>query len=80
MVSITLSVPEETRKVMKRFPEVNWSGFIRKKIEQKASELEWKEEMLEKLKAEENLIEGEVELGREINEGIARRLKKEGLA
>ncbi len=80
MASITLSVPEETRKAMKRFPEMNWSGFIRKKIEQKASELEWKEEMLEKLKAEENIIESEVELGREINEGIARRLKKEGLA
>ena len=80
MASITLSVPEETRKVMKRFPEVNWSGFIRKTIAQKASELEWKEEMLKKLKAEESIIESEVELGREINAGIARRLKKEGLA
>ncbi len=80
MASITLSVPEEIRKVMKRFPEMNWSGFIRTKIEQKASELEWKEETLKKLDAEENLIESEVKFGRQINEGMAKRLRKEGLA
>ena len=39
MVSITLSVPQETREKMKEFSEVNWSGFVRKAIEQKTVDL-----------------------------------------
>ena len=49
MVSITLSVPEETRNKMKKFPEVNWSRLVRKTIEDKTKELSWKEEMLKQL-------------------------------
>ena len=33
MVSITLSVPEDVRHKMDMFPEINWSGFVRKSIE-----------------------------------------------
>jgi hypothetical protein len=40
MVSITLSVQEEIRELMKKHDELNWSGCIRKAIEQKANELE----------------------------------------
>ena len=54
MVSITLSVPEEVRKLMKDFPEVNWSGFIRKSLEEKARQLKLKEEMLKELEGEED--------------------------
>ena len=46
MVSITLSVPKEVRILMKKFPEVNWSGLIRKTIEEKARRLALKQELL----------------------------------
>lgn len=69
----------KTRDGMKRFPEINWSGFIRKKIEEKVKELAWKEEMLRKLKGEEADTEWSVQRGREVNAAMAKRLKKEGL-
>ena len=39
MVSITLSVPEEVKKSMETFSEINWSGFVRKSIIEKTEEL-----------------------------------------
>ncbi len=74
MVSVTLSIPEETRKIMKEFPEINWSGFIRKSIEEKAKELKWKEEMLKKLKEEEEFTKWSVELGRKAKKGRFKRI------
>ena len=62
MVSITLSVPEEIRKIMKDFPEVNWSGFIRKSLEEKARQLKLKEEMLKELEGEEDFNKWAVDL------------------
>ncbi len=79
MVSITLSVPPETKKRMEMFPEINWSGLVRKTIEEKTEELEWKRKMLKKLDEEKSFEEWTVRMGRKVNEGIARRLKKEGL-
>lgn len=64
MVSITLSVPEEVRTLMKRFPEVNWSGFVRSSIEEKARQLAWREEMLRKLKEEGQFVDWSVSLGK----------------
>lgn len=74
MVSITLSVPEETRALMKRFPELNWSGFVRASIEQKAKQLSWRQEMLRKLKAEEEFTSWAVSLGRKAKKGRFRKL------
>ena len=65
MVSITLSVPENVREEMKRFPEVNWSALIRKVIEEKVGNLSLKERMKNKLKDEENFNEWAVKLIRE---------------
>jgi hypothetical protein len=45
MVSITLSVPEETRELMRKFPEVNWSGLVRQCITEKAKKLALKQEL-----------------------------------
>jgi len=53
MVSVTLSIPPKTKELMNKFSEINWSGFIRKSIEEKTKQLSWKEEMLGKLKREE---------------------------
>jgi negative regulator of sigma E activity len=69
MVSITLSVPDETRELMNRFSEINWSGFIRKSIEEKAKELSWKEEMLKQINEEKSsgFTDWTIELGKKAN-------------
>ena len=64
MVSITVSVPEEIRKVMKEFPEINWSGLVRKTIEEKAEALMLKNEMLKELKEEKEISDWAVKLVR----------------
>jgi hypothetical protein len=46
MVSITFSIPEETRKIMKEFPEINWTHIVRSSIEEKAKKLALKKELL----------------------------------
>lgn len=81
MVSITLSVPGETRELMKRFPEINWSGFIRASIEAKAKQLAWKHEMLSKLKQEDEsgFTDWCIEIGSKVNKGVAKQLKKDKL-
>jgi len=79
MVSVTLSVSKETRALMKKFPEINWSAFIRKSIENKVKKLSWREEMLKKLKQEESFSEWSVKAQRESRENRLEELKKKGL-
>ena len=74
MVSITMSVPEEVRALMKRFPEVNWSGFVRSSIEEKVKLLAWRQEMARKLKEERQFIDWSVSLGRAAKQGRFRKL------
>lgn len=62
MVSITLSVPEGVRELMKRFPEINWSVIVRKAITEKVQQLAIKEEMIGKLKKDEKFNEWAVSL------------------
>jgi len=78
MVSITLSVPNEVREQMKKFPEMNWSGFIRASIESKVKKLSWKEEMLQKLESEKEFDKIALKLGDEVKQKAWKRLKKEG--
>lgn len=65
MVSITLSVPEEIHELMKRFPEINWSGLIRACITEKARKLAIKEEVLRQLGKEKEFSEWAVSIIRE---------------
>lgn len=65
MVSITLSVPEEIRELMKKFPEVNWSGLVRACIVERAKKLALKEELLKQLGKEKQFNEWSVSLIRE---------------
>lgn len=74
MVSITISVPEEIRELMKRFPEVNWSGLVRKSIQEKAKQLAVKEELLNQLKNEKEFINWSVDLGKKAKKGRLSRL------
>ena len=78
MVSITLSVPAEVKQEMERFPEMNWSGFVRVSIISKVKQLSWKEEMLKKLDLEKEFDAKALEIGDKIKEGMWKRYKKEG--
>jgi len=40
MVSITLSVPEELKKEMDAFPDINWSAVAREAIKKRITMLE----------------------------------------
>ncbi len=64
MVSITFSIPEEIRKIMKEFPEINWTHIVRSSIEEKAKKLAIKKELLKKLKEEREFIDWGVEVVR----------------
>ena len=77
MASITLSVPEEIRKKMKEFPEINWSGLVRKIIERRIKELIWKEEMLKQLKEEKEFTNWTVEMGRKAKKDRFKKLLKQ---
>jgi hypothetical protein len=79
LTSITLSVPAEVKKKMDDFSEVNWSGFVRKCIVLKTSELEWKEKMLERLKKEALVSEWAVKTLKKSRCNRFKFLKQKGL-
>ena len=78
MVSITLSVPEKTREQMKMFSDVNWSAFVRSCIESKAKQLEWKQNMLSKIKEEKEsgFTDWSIDMGNKLNKDISKKIKK----
>ena len=79
MVSVTLSIPIQVRAIMKKHDEVNWSGFIRKAIEQKSTELEKIESFEKKLEKDQEIVEWSVKLQRASRSGRLDSLKKKGL-
>ena len=79
MVSVTLSIPEDVKKKMETFSEINWSGFIRKKIIEKTEEISLKEELLNRLEKEKDLTDWAVKLQRASRKGRYDALKKKGL-
>ena len=70
MVSITLSVPDELKKEMEEFHDINWSAVARDAIKQKI-------ELLRKFKAftkESTFTEKDaLELGKKVNKNVAKR-------
>ncbi len=79
MVSITLSVSEDIKNLMGKFPEMNWSGFIRKIIEEKAKNLELKEKMLKNFDKEKEFVNWAVKLQHSSRNNRITELKKKGL-
>ncbi len=79
MVSITVSVPPATKKLMKEFPEMNWSGFVKKSIEEKVKRLAKLEELKEGLEAEQDITDWSVKLQRASRSGRLDELKRKGL-
>mgnify|MGYP001382149616 CR=1 FL=1 len=79
MVSITLSVPEDVRKSMKKHDEINWSGFVRKAIEEKTSELNKFETLKKELQKDNEFSKWAVKAQRASRSGKLEKLKKKGL-
>ncbi len=73
MVSITLSVPEELKRDMDSFPEMNWSAVAREAIKKRIAMMQ----MFKELTKESTLTEEDaIRLGRMVNAGIAKRHRK----
>ena len=70
MAHITLSIPDETRKIMKEHPEIKWSEIARQGIQAKAASFK------NKITGEEFLSL----LSKETRESIARETPEEGKA
>lgn len=50
MVNVTLAVPEELHKVMKRHPEIKWSEVARQAMWEYAKKLELLDEIIDRSK------------------------------
>ncbi len=73
MVNVTLSVPEELKKKMEEFPEINWSEVARQAIKDKATQLA----ILKSISSKSKLTEKDaLELGRKVNKGLAKRYQE----
>lgn len=64
MVSITFSIPEETKKIIKAFPEINWTHLVRTAIEEKAKRLSLKQELLDRFDNEKGFMDWSVDVVR----------------
>ncbi|MFH0701851.1 MAG: hypothetical protein V2A62_05460 [Candidatus Woesearchaeota archaeon] len=70
MVSLTLSVPEELKKEMEQFPEINWSEIARQTIQKRLEILKQFREFTK----DSTLTEGDaLRLGKEVNKSLAKR-------
>ena len=75
MATVTLAIPDDLRKKMRKFNEINWSAVSRNAIKKKIEE----QETLNKMLAQENKeLAWTVKLGREAKKGRAKKLREEG--
>ncbi len=79
MVSVTLAIPDDIKRKMEHFSEINWSGFIRNKIIEKTKELSFKEEMLAQWNKEKPIVDWAVKLQKESRKNRFKELQKKGL-
>ena len=70
MVNITLSVPEDLKKEMEKFPEINWSVLFRETIRKRIMLLR---QIKEFTKDSEFTEEDAIRLGREVNKAVHKR-------
>ena len=76
MTNITLSVPEDTKKEMDSFPEMNWSEIARAAIKKRIELLKKFREFTRDSKMTE---EDAIKLGRKLKKGRFERLKSKRL-
>jgi len=74
MVNITLSIPEDLKKEMEKFPEINWSEVARNSIKKKITQLTF----LKGFKIDSEItIEEALKLGHEVNQLLVERYKRD---
>ena len=73
MTTLTLAVPDEIKKKMDSFPEMNWSEVARQAFMQKIEDMEF----LRKFKEKSKLTEADaLKLGKEVNKEVSNKLRK----
>lgn len=73
MTTLTLAVPDEMKKKMDTFPEINWSEVARQAFGQKIEDMEF----LRRFKEKSKLTESDaMRLGKEVNKALSERLRK----
>ena len=73
MTNITLAVPEDIKKEMEKFPEINWSVIAREAIKRRILVLK---KFREFTKDSEFTEEEAVNFGRELNKSLKKRYEK----
>lgn len=70
MTNMTLAIPMELVKIMKKYKDIRWSEVAREAMWDKAKKLE----LMDKLLANSKLTEEDaIEIGRKVNAAIAKR-------
>jgi hypothetical protein len=73
MTTLTLAVPDEMKKKMDSFPEMNWSEVARQAFMQKMEDMEF----LRKFKQKSKLSESDaLRLGKEVSREVSNKLRK----
>ncbi|MCX6799153.1 MAG: hypothetical protein NTW59_03595 [Candidatus Diapherotrites archaeon] len=73
MVTVTISVPEDLKRKMLMFPEMNWSAVARKAIVERVKLLEKMNKQLEKSRLSE---EDTIALGRKVKRAVSQKFSK----
>jgi len=73
MTNITLSVTDDIKREMEKFPEINWSEIARAAIRKRVELLKKFREFTRESKMTE---EDALELGRKINKSLHKRLNR----
>lgn len=73
MTTLTLAVPDEMKKKMDSFPEMNWSEVARQAFMQKIEDMEF----LRKFKEKSKLTESDaLRFGKEVSKEVSNKLRK----
>ena len=73
MTTMTLAVPDEIKKKMDSFQEMNWSEVARQAFIQKMEDLEF----LKKFKEKSKLTDADaLRLGKEVSKEVSNKLRK----
>jgi hypothetical protein len=78
MPNLTISIPEDLKKQIERFPEINWSEVLRGLIAERVKKLELLKKLDKMLENSEMSEEDALKLGSKIKEGMWKKYKKEG--
>ena len=74
MPNITLSIPEDLKREMEKFPEINWSEVARDSIKKKIAQLTF----LKGFKMDSDIsVDDALKLGQEVNQLLVKRYKSD---